>query len=165
MDKYQSLVILKMSQNPKYNHRVTTPFLLNISVFVLLYQGSSLLLLHRKNTGWQDNKWSLPAGRHDGGEALPEAAARELLEETGLIVQPKNLELVHLQHHKVGRDGKEWLGVFFQASNWVGTPTLLEPDKHDALTWHEVLPESMVDYVRLAVDKIGAGQRFSSIGW
>ncbi len=144
---------------------MTTPFLLNISVFVLIHQGSSILLLHRKNTGWQDNKWSLPAGRHDGGEPLPEAAARELLEETGLIVQPENLEMVHLQHHKIGRDGKEWLGVFFCASSWTGTPTLLEPDKHDAVAWFDVLPDTMVDYVRLAVEKITLGQRFSSIDW
>jgi 8-oxo-dGTP diphosphatase len=144
---------------------VTTPFLLNISVFVLIHQGSSLLLLHRKNTGWQDNKWSLPAGRHDGNESLPEAAARELLEETGLVVQPENLELVHVQHHKIGRDGKEWLGVFFLASSWTGIPTLLEPDKHDAIAWHEELSETMVDYVRLAVEKIAVNIRFSSVGW
>ncbi len=144
---------------------MSQPFLLNVSVFILVRQGSSLLLLHRKNTGWQDNKWSLPAGRHDGGEPLTLAAARELLEETSLIVQPEHLELVHVQHHKVGRDGKEWLGVFFQASAWTGTPTLLEPDKHDALAWHETLPETMVDYVRLAIEKIALGQRFSSIGW
>ncbi len=141
------------------------PFLLNVSVFVLIQQGSSILLLHRKNTGWQDNKWSLPAGRHDGAEPLPNAAARELLEETGLVVQPENLELVHVQHHKIGRDGKEWLGVFFSASHWTGTPTLLEPDKHDALQWHETLPDTMVNYVREAVEKIAVGQRFSSVGW
>ena len=122
-------------------------------------------MLHRQNTGWQDNKWSLPAGRHDGGQSLLEAAARELLEETSLIVQPENLELVHLQHHKIGREGKEWLGVFFAASSWIGTPTLLEPDKHDDLAWHETLPETMVDYVREAVEKIAIGQRFSSVGW
>ncbi len=121
--------------------------------------------MHRSHTGWQDNKWSLPAGRHDGNEPLPEAAARELLEETGLVVKPSDLELVHLQHHKIGRDGKEWLGVYFQASSWTGTLTLLEPDKHDALEWFEVLPETMVDYVQLAIKAILDGQRFSSIGW
>ncbi len=141
------------------------PFVLNISVYILVRQGSSILLLHRKNTGWQDNQWSLPAGRHDGGQSLPEAAARELLEETGLIVQPENLEMVHLQHHKIGRDGKEWLGVFFQASAWIGTPTLLEPDKHDALGWFEELPATMVDYVRQAVENIDLGIGFSSLGW
>ncbi len=141
------------------------PFLLDISVYILVRQGSSLLLLHRKNTGWQDNQWSLPAGRHDGGQPLPEAAARELLEETGLVVEPVNLELVHLQHHKTGRDGKEWLGVYFCASDWTGIPTLLEPDKHDALEWFEVLPDTMVDYVRQAVEHIATSHRFSSIGW
>jgi 8-oxo-dGTP diphosphatase len=146
---------------------VNPEFCLNISVFVLVRQGSSVLLLHRKNTGWQDNKWSLPAGRHDGGQTLPEAAARELLEETSLVVQSDNLELVHLQHHKIGRDGKEWLGVYFQASHWTGTPRLLEPDKHSLLEWHELnaLPETMVNYVRLAIESSVVGQRFSSFGW
>ena len=144
---------------------MTTPFLLNITVYILIQQGSSLLLLHRQNTGWQDNKWSLPAGRHDGGQTLPEAAARELLEETGLIVKAANLELVHLQHHKTGRTSHEWLGVYFRASSWAGIPTLLEPDKHDAIQWHDVLPETMVDYVREALQKVALGIRFSSIGW
>jgi 8-oxo-dGTP diphosphatase len=144
---------------------VNPEFSLNVVVYIIIHQGSSILLLHRKNTGWQDNKWSLPAGRHDGGEPLPNAATRELLEETGLVVEPVNLELVHVQHHKIGRDGKEWLGVFFQASDWTGTPTLLEPDKHDALEWHEMLPETMVDYVRLAIQHILNGQCFSSVGW
>ncbi len=141
------------------------PFVLNISVYILVRQGSSILLLHRKNTGWQDNQWSLPAGRHDGGQPLPEAAARELLEETGLIVQPENLEMVHLQHHKSGRDSKEWLGIFFSASDWISTPTLLEPDKHDDLAWFEELPATMVDYVRQAVENIDLGIGFSSLGW
>ena len=144
---------------------MNTSFLLNISIFVLIRQGSSILLLHRKNTGWQDNKWSLPAGRHDGGQPLSEAAARELLEETGLVVNPSDLDMVHLQHHKIGRDGQEWLGVFFSASDWKGQPMLLEPDKHDDLAWHETLPETMVDYVRLALEKIAIGQRFSSVDW
>ncbi len=148
-----------------YNTRVNPEFYLNISVYILVRQGSSILLLHRSNTGWQDNKWSLPAGRHDGGQTLPEAAARELLEETGLVVKPENLELVHLQHHKTGRVGSEWLGVYFCASSWTGTPTLLEQDKHSSVKWHETLPATMVDYVREAVEKISFGIRFSSVGW
>jgi 8-oxo-dGTP diphosphatase len=146
---------------------VNPEFSLSVVVYILIQQGSSILLLHRKNTGWQDNKWSLPAGRHDGNESLSNAAARELLEETGLMVKPSDLELLHLQHHKIGRDGKEWLGVYFRASSWTGTPSLLEPDKHDLLEWYELnaLPETMVDYVHLALEHIAAGQRFSSFGW
>jgi 8-oxo-dGTP pyrophosphatase MutT (NUDIX family) len=62
----------------------TRRFDLNVSVFVVVMRGSQVLLLRRSNTGWHDDYYSLPAGGHDGGETLVQAAARELREETGL---------------------------------------------------------------------------------
>lgn len=38
-------------------------------------------------------QWSLPSGFLECGETLEEAAARETLEETGIAVEPANLEL------------------------------------------------------------------------
>ena len=44
-------------------------------------------LLVRESKPEALGRWSLPAGRAEVGESLREAAAREALEETGLVVE------------------------------------------------------------------------------
>lgn len=45
------------------------------------------VLLVREAKASALGRWSLPAGRLQAGESMPEGAAREALEETGLIVE------------------------------------------------------------------------------
>lgn len=47
-----------------------------------------LLLAHATGTRW----WDLPKGGAEPGESPREAALREVLEETGLVLQPDTLE-------------------------------------------------------------------------
>lgn len=54
-----------------------------ISVSVLCHAGDQALLIKRGKPPYE-GYWSLPGGKVELGETLQEAAARELLEETGL---------------------------------------------------------------------------------
>lgn len=147
--------------------RVRTRHAVSVSVFVIVRQGEDLLLLRRANTGWHDGCWSLPAGAHEGGETLEQAAVRELREETGLNVQERNLTLVHLLHCRAGDNGDEWLGAFFVAESWTGSPMLGEPGKHDRIGWHALseLPEPLIAYVRQGMEQGLQGTSFSAFGW
>jgi 8-oxo-dGTP diphosphatase len=60
------------------------------------------------------------------------------------------LRLVHLLHNRHGDTGGEWLGAFFLAEAWSGTPSVQEPAKHDDLAWFDVqqLPDNLIPYVR-----------------
>jgi 8-oxo-dGTP pyrophosphatase MutT (NUDIX family) len=132
-----------------------------------VHVAGKVLLLRRVKTGWKDGCYSLPAGGHDGREPLPVAAARELKEETGLIANPESMRLTHLLHCGSGESDAEWLGAFFTAAAWSGTPRLVEPEKHDHIGWFPVndLPTEIIPYTRQGIEASMAGTPFSSFGW
>ncbi|AZM61315.1 MULTISPECIES: NUDIX domain-containing protein [unclassified Streptomyces] len=80
--------------------------------------------------------WTLPGGKAEPGEALDEAAARELKEETGLLVDPADLALAHVIHVEQGWDQAGQFVLFvFATDTWTGELTNTEPDKHLAAEW------------------------------
>ncbi|HKX31764.1 MAG TPA: NUDIX domain-containing protein [Blastocatellia bacterium] len=140
--------------------------LLAASVFVVVLRADSVLLLRRSNTGLHDGQFSLPGGKHDGGESLARAAARELFEETGLIVAESTLRFGHLLHCQ-DSDGTEWMGAFFVADSWSGDPQLMAPHKHDSLEWHSIdsLPLNLALPIRQVLNAINDNLGFSCFGW
>jgi ADP-ribose pyrophosphatase YjhB (NUDIX family) len=68
---------------------------------VVVEQGRVLLV--QRGTEPAKGQWSIPGGLIDVGESLREAVAREVLEETGLVVEP--LELIELLD-RIHRDGE-----------------------------------------------------------
>jgi 8-oxo-dGTP diphosphatase len=53
------------------------------SVGLVVWRGSDVLLIKRGKQPWQ-GRWAIPGGRIERGEALHDAASRELAEETGV---------------------------------------------------------------------------------
>ena len=56
-----------------------------LGVSVAVWRDGKVLLIQRGHDPWR-GAWSLPGGRVERGETLAEAAARELREETGLVI-------------------------------------------------------------------------------
>ncbi|WP_033824529.1 NUDIX domain-containing protein, partial [Kitasatospora sp. MBT63] len=109
-------------------------------------------------------------GKVEEGERLDEAAARELHEESGLIVAPEDLRLVHTIQVKAGWDGKgPFLLSVFAATSWQGELTNTEPDKHLAVLWMDTaaLPTPMfpTSHAALTAYLSGDGRGFSTYGW
>lgn len=64
-----------------------------LGVGAVIFQGGSVLLIERGQEplqGW----WTLPGGLVETGERLDQALRREVLEETGLIVEPLTVAAV-----------------------------------------------------------------------
>ncbi|MFE4330563.1 NUDIX domain-containing protein [Streptomyces sp. NPDC056831] len=139
----------------------------SIDTHVILRTGDKLLLSQRGGP-YGYGRWHLPSGKLDQGEPLPDGAARELMEETGVSVDPAHLRLVHVVHHKQS-DTVERIGFFFLATEWTGEPVNRESDKCLALEWHTVhdLPEDIIEYPRegLLGYLDGDGRAMTEHGW
>jgi len=108
------------------------------------------LLSERSNTGYKDGEYSLVAGHLEDGESVTECAARESMEEAGVIVAESALELRHVMR----RDADQCrISFFFLCKEWSGKIENMEPNKCGGLSWHapSKLPEPIVDYVAQAL--------------
>ncbi len=119
-----------------------------IDTHLILRNGDKILFSQRGGP-YGHGRWHMPSGKLDRGESLPVGAARELFEETGIVVDPTDLELVQVVHHRQD-DKVERIGFFFVAEEWEGEPVNKQPEKCMALTWFPVheLPDDIIEYPR-----------------
>jgi mutator protein MutT len=138
----------------------------HVGLHLILGDGRKILLLRRANTGFADGCWSVPGGSLEAGETLPQAAAREALEEIGITIDPADLAFAHLCHH-ADPDGLARVGVFFSARRWTGEPVNAEPHKCSEIAWHDLddLPDDTVTYVRAGLNAHDQGAAFTLDGW
>ena len=138
---------------------------LSASVFVMLIKADEVCMLRRRGTGWMDGSFSIPAGGLEPDETIAAAAIREVYEEVGVQILPENLHYVHTLHSKTG--GQTWLGHFFQAAVWEGTPIVREPEKHCDLQCRTLnaLPPRTIPYVQQALLCFAARKPYSEYGW
>ncbi|MFD5318953.1 NUDIX domain-containing protein [Streptomyces sp. NPDC127098] len=113
--------------------------------------------------------WDLPVGKSDPGEPVTLTAARELAEETGLVVDPAELRLAHVVHgaHGVESPGG-FVTVIFTAHRWSGTLDNREPEKHSRAEWVPVdaIPEPLVFGEERVIHRCLAGDPGVSLpGW
>ena len=102
------------------------------TVHLLLFRGVEVLLLRRRNTGYRDGEYSLPAGHLDGGETVIAVGVREASEEIGVQIPPEALTFSSVMHR---HEGEERIDFFLVVERWEGEPYNAEPEKCDDLRW------------------------------
>ena len=86
------------------------------AVYLLLQHDNKILLARRANTGYQDGKYSLPAGHLDGDELATTGIIREAKEEIGIDLLPEDVSLVHTCHRLTrSQANQERIDLFFSA--------------------------------------------------
>ena len=125
----------------------------------------TILLGERQNTGFEDGKYHFPAGHLEDGETVVEAIIREMREELGIEINPRDLCLALVMHHKDLGDAR--VGLFFATQTWRGTIINNEPNKCRQLQWFrpDQLPPNLVPYARAAIDAYAQGQVFAIYGF
>lgn len=136
-----------------------------VATHLLLFRGSTTLLMRRANTGWSDGMWSVIAGHVEHGETARSGTIREAHEEAGITCRIEDLRLVHVMHRKTSE--KELLDFFFTTDSWHGEPTIGEPEKCDGCQWFAMddLPEHTVPYIRSALAHAQRHEPYSEFGW
>ncbi|WP_194920345.1 NUDIX hydrolase [Catenulispora rubra] len=133
-----------------------------IGVHLMMIKDGRILLLRRSNTGFADGLWQVPGGGLELGESLTACAAREGKEETGALIEERDLTFAHACQHR-DPDGLDRVGMFFTTGLWDGTPYNAETHKASAIDWFllDRLPAAMVGYGRHAIEQHLAGNTFS----
>jgi 8-oxo-dGTP diphosphatase len=135
-----------------------------VAIHLFFLRDKQVLLLRRFNTGYEDGSYSVVAGHVEAGETVTQAAIREANEEIGVILEPTDLQVVHVMHRK---SEDERIDFFMAVRHWVGEVTNNEPQKCDDLSWMEIdsLPQNTIPYVKRAIENFQAGSYYSEFGW
>ena len=134
------------------------------SSYLLLVIDGKILLSRRFKTGYEDGKYSLPAGHIEDNESLTAGGAREIFEEIGIRIKPKDLTLVHVMHRK--KDDIR-MDFFFTPEIGDQKPINNEPNKCDDLRWFPLtnLPANTIPYIHHAIDCYQKKIFYSEFGW
>jgi 8-oxo-dGTP diphosphatase len=142
-----------------------------VACFVILREEDKVAMVLRRNTGWMDGQYGVPAGKVEYDETLTEGAMREAKEEAGVSIKLADLKHVHTCHRHAIADKKDlfmdWIDVYFEVDSWQGEPHNAEPEKSERLDWLDInnLPKNIVPSQRAALISIAKGEQYSEFGW
>ncbi|KND49009.1 MAG: pyrophosphohydrolase [Parcubacteria bacterium C7867-005] len=135
--------------------------------YLLLFQDEKVLLLRRFNTGYEDGNYSVPAGHVDKGESVLDCLVREAKEEIDVLIDKKDVGLVHVMHRNGTDHNDEHLDFFFTCSKWDGELKNMEPEKCDDLSWFNLqnLPQNTIPYILRALEDVRDKKLYSESDW
>ncbi len=140
-------------------------FMCPVAVHLILIENGRLLMLRRKNTGFADGMYGLPAGCIEGNEPVSLAMCREAKEEAGIIIKPEDLFMTTVIHRK----DNDWesIAFFFKVDKYEGEVMNCEPEKCDDLRFIDLhdLPSNTIPYVRLGIENSLKKKYFQEWGW
>ena len=139
--------------------------ILPVAVHIFFIKKGKIFLIKRINTGFQDGKWSVPAGRLEINETIMQAAIREAKEEVGAKIKANNLKKILIMSHRDKRG--ERLYCFFICRKWENNLEKIEVNICSDARWFNIkkLPNNMVKHVRYALDLIVKGYDYAEFGY
>jgi len=137
---------------------------LRCAVYLFFIKDGKMFLLRRKNTGWEDGKYGVPAGHLEPNETVTNAAIRETKEETGIDIEKGDLSLVHVMHRKANID---YVDFFFAVEKWEGELRNAEETKADDGRWFLLseLPKNILEHQKIAFENYQKNILFSEFGF
>lgn len=130
-----------------------------LKVRLLLVSKGRILLLHQ--TKRNGGNYTLVGGTIEKGEFARETLVRESIEEAGVILDERDLELAHVLHKHISTGHR--MTLYFRAKNWDGFPHTREPHKFKKAAWYDLndLPENLTGTVRHVLEQVRKEQPYS----
>lgn len=107
---------------------------------VVLWRAGEILVMKRGAGGFAGGGWFIPGGHLEAGERPTEACARELLEETGISMDPDSLRLVDVMTYEAG-EGRTAHVIIYSGECPSGAECVIN-DEHTAARWMQ--PEGYI---------------------
>jgi len=100
-----------------------------------------------------DGFWGAPGGHLDVDETFTQAAIREVKEEIGIKLDPKNFSQPLFLYNIDPTNQKVFLGNYSLCEFRDGKPTNNEPDHCSKLSWYDIhqLPKTTAPFARQAL--------------
>jgi ADP-ribose pyrophosphatase YjhB (NUDIX family) len=135
-----------------------------VAASLLVSNNEKILLQLRRNTGYMDGFYDLPGGHLEAGEFFSDACRREVLEEAGIELLPKNIKPLHIVMDCSKHDKQNaYVSVCFGVKNYHGKIKNREPNKCTELKWFDTinLPSNIAPKAKFILEKISNGQFYS----
>jgi 8-oxo-dGTP diphosphatase len=129
-----------------------------VNVSVIIINEKNEVLLGQRRSGLFAGDWGLPGGKVDLGETLLQAAEREILEETGLVVSGLSLASVS----DILTESAHFVNVAFCTSRFQGSIREPEPDQIGGWKWFTLdrLPQPLYHNAAQALEKFRSGRAY-----
>ncbi len=127
----------------------------------MLIDDNKILLM--KQTSENGGNFTLPGGTVEDNEFAKFSLIREVLEETGILVDINDLKLVHTLHKKKNTNTR--IVLYFKTNKWIGEPTSRELEKFNKVKWCDLdnLPKSMSVTVEHVLRRFNQGELYSEL--
>lgn len=107
--------------------------------------------------------WTLPGGKMEFGESFEHAACREVMEETGIKINTKDVRLISVSNEVATRAQFVCLGLL--AERFEGHAQTKEPDEITEWRWFPLtaLPKPLFPASKKAIENYMAGRFYSPL--
>lgn len=159
MSKQDQEILLLRKMIETLTEKPTHP----VGVSVLLHRNGKVLLGERKNNSGS-GLLSTPGGRIEKNETIPQCAARELKEETGIDLFPERFtEIYHKEHF---RFNNHYFMFYVMVECPEGVePINLEPDRCISWDWYPFYPRFEVPFEKTTEPKEVINELFMRTGY
>jgi len=122
-----------------------------IGVIIQNEQGQILI---GKRKGSHSPYYSIPGGHLENGETFEAAAKKEILEETGLVLEGLEICCVTNNLRTYRESGKHYVSITFLCTQYRGVPEVMEPEKCESWDWYDPssLPQPHFDASEYAIE-------------